>query len=172
MSRRTADTRRRGRGLTLIEIVIALGVLALLTSLALPSFGEAVARARLKAAAEDLALELANARLESLRPGAGVQHVSMQSGANWCYAIGPVPQGDCRGAAPGSYKVVRAEDYPGVTMAEGANLAFDGRQPITAITPAADFVLPQGGALRVQMTPLGRAGICALGPRLADYARC
>jgi type IV fimbrial biogenesis protein FimT len=172
MPGRTLRPRRVARGLTLIELVIALGVLALLISLTWPSFGEALARARLKSAAEDLALDLANARLESLRPGAGVQHVSVQSGTSWCYAVGPAPQGDCRGAAAGSYKVARAEDYPGVTMTTGANAAFDGTQPIAAITLTAEFASPHGHALRVNMTPLGRASICAPQQRVADYPRC
>ena len=68
---RALAARHRPRGFTLIEAVIAMGVIALLMSLALPSFNDMVARARLRAAAEDLAIGLGNARLESLRPGAG-----------------------------------------------------------------------------------------------------
>lgn len=172
MTRAIVRPRRAARGLTLIELFIAIGVLALLMSLAWPPFGEALARARLKAAAEDLALDLANARLESLRPGAGVQHVSVQPGSTWCYAVGPAPQGNCRGDAPGSYKVARAEDYPGVTMSTGASAAFDGTQAIVAVTLAAEFALVNGQSLRVQMTPLGRASICAPQQRVADYPRC
>jgi type IV fimbrial biogenesis protein FimT len=172
MPRRIVRTRRAALGLTLIELVIALGVLALLISLSWPSFAEALGRARLKSAAEDLALDLANARLESLRPGAGIQHVSVQPGTTWCYAVGPAPRQSPCGAAAGSYKVARAEDYPGVTMINGANSAFDGTQPIAAITLAAEFTSPHGQALRVQMTPLGRASICAPQQRVGEYPRC
>lgn len=172
MSRRHRAARHRPRGFTLIEAVIAVGVIALLTSLALPSFNDMMARARLRAAAEDLALGLGNARLESLRPGAGAMHITVQPGSPWCWAAGPAPQADCRGAAPGSYKVVHGEDYPGVTMAGGMSAVFDGSQQIAGITLAATFVSAQGQTLRVHMTPLGRASICAQDVRIADYPLC
>ncbi len=172
MARRQPRARGHARGLTLIELVFALGVLGLLVSLAMPPFGEAVARARLRSAAEDLALDLAATRLESLRPGAGTLHVTVQPGTAWCWAIGPVPQADCRGAAPGAYKVVHGEDYPGITLAAGASASFEGNQHIAGITLAAEFVSPQGQALRVHMTPLGRASICAQTGGPGDYARC
>lgn len=164
--------RQRPRGFTLIEAVIAMGVIALLMSLALPSFNDMMARARLRAAAEDLAIGLGNARLESLRPGAGAQHVTVQPGSPWCWAVGPGPQPDCRGTAPGAYKVVHGEDYPGVAMSGGVSAVFDGSQQIAGITLAATFVSAQGQTLRVHMTPLGRASICAQDVRIADYPLC
>jgi prepilin-type N-terminal cleavage/methylation domain-containing protein len=172
MADQDAPARLGTRGFTLIEAVIAIGVIALLTSLALPSFNDMMARARLRAAAEDLALGLGNARLESLRPGSGVQHVTVHSGAPWCWAVGPAPQSDCRGSAPGAHKVVHGTDYPGVTMTEGASAVFDGSQQIAGITLAATFVSAQGQTLRVHMTPLGRASICAQDVRIADYPVC
>ncbi|MFO1224811.1 MAG: prepilin-type N-terminal cleavage/methylation domain-containing protein [Burkholderiaceae bacterium] len=160
------------RGFTLIETVIAIGVIALLMSVALPSFGEMMARARLRGAAEDLAFGLGNARLESLRPGAGLQHVTIQAGDSWCWASGPAPHADCRGSAPGANKLVHADEYPGVTMTEGTSLQFDGSQPLAGSTLAAVFVSAQGQTLRVHMTPLGRASICAQDVRIADYPVC
>jgi prepilin-type N-terminal cleavage/methylation domain-containing protein len=78
----SAFAARRARGITLIECVIALAILAALMSVALPSFGEAMARARLRSAAQDLALGLGNARLESVRAGAG-------QSARWPRSIAP-----------------------------------------------------------------------------------
>lgn len=172
MSPRHRCARHRPRGFTLIEAVITMGVVALLMSIALPSFNDMMARARLRAAAEDLALGLGNARLESLRPGAGALHVTVQSGSPWCWAVGPVPQPDCRGSAPGSFKVVHGDDYPGVSMADGASAMFDGSQQIAGMTLQATFVSAQGQTLRVHMTPLGRASICAQDVRIADYPLC
>lgn len=172
MSARPRPARTRSRGFTLIEAVIVVGVIALLTSLALPSFNDMMARARLRAAAEDLALGLGNARLESLRPGAGTMHVTVQPGHPWCWAVGPAPQPDCRGNAPGAFKVVHGEDYPGVAMSDGASTLFDGSQQIAGMSLQATFVSTQGQTLRVHMTPLGRASICAQDVRIADYPLC
>jgi hypothetical protein len=99
-------------------------------------------------------------------------HVSVQPGTAWCWAIGPVPQPDCRGSAPGSYKVVHSEDYPGISMATGASAQFDGHDAPPATTLAAEFVSTHGHSLRVHMTPLGRATICAQAMRVGDYPRC
>jgi type IV fimbrial biogenesis protein FimT len=164
---------RAARGVTLIECVIALGILAALMSIALPSFGEAMARARLRSAAEDLALDLGNARLESVRGGAGVVYVTLVPGSNWCWAVGPVANADCRNPAPNTtVHTVRAEDYAGVMMDRGVSASFDGRDALASAALAAEFSSVQGQRLRVQVTPLGRASICSPQGRTPDYPGC
>jgi type IV fimbrial biogenesis protein FimT len=172
MQPRAAAARSTARGITLIECVIALAIIAALMSIALPSFGEAMARARLRSAAQDLALDLGNARLESLRQGAGKVHVSVRPGAAWCWSVGPVADADCHNPPAGTLHVARADDYVGVTMAAGVNTTFDGREPLAAAGLAAEFALAQGQQLRVQVTPLGRATICSPQGRSLDFPRC
>lgn len=164
---------RVARGVTLIECMIALAIVAALMSIALPSFGEAMSRARLRAAAEDLAYDLGNARLESVRAGAGIVHVTVAPGANWCWSVGPVAGIDCLDPPAGStVHVVRADNYPGITMTRGTSAGFDGRDTLATAAFAAEFVSAHGGALRVNVTPLGRASICAPEGRSRDYPRC
>lgn len=164
---------RAARGVTLIECVIAIAIVAALMSITLPSFGEAMARARLRAAAEDLAYDLGNARLESVRAGAGVVHVSFAPGASWCWAVGPVADANCRSPAPGTtVHTVRADSYPGVTLDHAVSARFDGRDTLASAGLAAEFSSAQGQRLRVQVTPLGRASICSPQGRLLDYPRC
>jgi hypothetical protein len=67
---------------------------------------------------------------------------------------------------------VRANDYPGVTMAAGASSSFGGRETLAVASTAAEFVSAQGQTLRVHMTPLGRAIVCAPQSRFSDYPRC
>jgi type IV fimbrial biogenesis protein FimT len=170
---RSAVAARRARGITLIECVIALAILAALMSVALPSFGDAMARARLRTAAEDLALGLGNARLESVRAGAGKVHVTVAPGAAWCWSVGPVAGVDCLNPPSGStVHVVRSGEYPGITMTSGVSASFDSRDTLAAAGFAAEFVSSNGGALRVHVTPLGRASICAPEGRSLGYPRC
>jgi len=168
-----AASRSVVRGITLIECVIAIAIVAALMSIALPSFGEAMSRARLRAAAQDLALGLGNARLESVRSGAGPVHVTLNPGSSWCWAVGPVPNVDCHNpVSDGTLHVVRADDYAGVTMTRGVSTSFDGRDTLAAAGFAAEFALAQGQQLRVQVTPLGRATICSPQGSLLDFPRC
>ena len=164
---------RRARGITLVECVIALAILAALMGIALPSFGDAMARARLRTAAEDLVLGLGNARLESVRAGVRRVHVTVAPGASWCWSVGPVANVDCLNPPPGStIHVVRAGEYPGITMTRGASASFDGRDTLSAAGFAAEFVSANGGALRVNVTPLGRASICAPEGKSLGYPSC
>ena len=173
MNAASAVPARAARGITLIECVIALAILAALMSIALPSFGDAMARARLRTAAEDLALGLGNARLESVRAGAGKVYVTVAPGASWCWSVGSVANVDCLNPPAGStIHTVRAGDYPGITMTSGVSTSFDGRDTLATAGFAAEFVSAQGGALRVRVTPLGRASICAPEGRSLDFPRC
>jgi len=139
---RDAVAARSARGITLIECVIALAILAALMSVALPSFGEAMARARLRSAAEDLALDLGNARLESVRAGAGLVHVTVAPGGSWCWAVGSLAHVDCLNPPAGStIHVARGEDYPGITMERGVSTSFDGHDTLAAAGFAAEFRL-------------------------------
>jgi type IV fimbrial biogenesis protein FimT len=172
MHNRVATVRSAARGITLIECVIALAIVAALMSVALPSFGEAMARARLRAAAVDLALDIGNARLESVRQGAGIVHVTLRAGSSWCWSVGSVPNVDCQHPSAGStLHVARADDYAGVTMTRGVSTSFDGRDTLAAAGLAAEFTSPQG-QLRVQVTPLGRASICSAQGSSLDFPRC
>lgn len=172
MQARATAARSTARGITLIECVIAVAIVAALMSIALPSFGEAMARARLRSAAQDLALDLGNARLESVRQAAGKMHVSVRPGAAWCWAVGPMADLDCHNPPAGTLHVARADDYPGVTMTRGVNTTFDGRDTLATAGLAAEFELPQGQQLRVQVTPLGRATVCSLQATSLDFPRC
>ena len=61
--------RRRGRGLTLLEMMVALAIVAVLMTLALPSFGSMMSRHRLKAAAEQMSMDLAELRMLAVQRG-------------------------------------------------------------------------------------------------------
>ena len=163
---------RRARGLTLIELLLALGIVALLMTLALPSFGSMLARHRLKAAAEELSADLAELRLLAAQRGQAL-HLNLQPGTQWCYALATASGCDCRVPQHCQLKVVRAADHPGVALLAGSELSLDARQPGPLQTPAQAVLQGSEGArVHVGLTPLGRPQLCSPGGAVPGYPRC
>ena len=131
--------RRARRGLTLLEMMVALAIVAVLMTLALPSFGSMMSRHRLKAAAEQMSMDLAELRLQSTQRGQPM-HVNLSAGPQWCYALAVASGCDCRVPQGCQLKTVRAQDHPGVTLLQGQDLRID----------------PQPGQARRQRTAAGQ----------------
>lgn len=161
---------RRNRGLTLIEIAVGLAIVALIASLAVPSFASRIARQRLATTAEMLALDLAETRFEAARSGQTL-HLVYAPGADWCYAVARTPGCDCHAAQACQLKVVRADDAPGVTLIEAQNASFD---PAAVQTEGGRAVLSGAKGvhrLDVALSALGRPRICSPSG-LQGYASC
>lgn len=171
MATPTLRSLRRARGLTLLETMVALAVLAILAGLAVPSFGGMLARQRLKIAADDLAMDLAELRFESTRRGVAL-HLQASPGTDWCYALATAPGCDCRVPQSCQLKTVRAREHPGVALTQAQDLRFE---PTTAAATYGGGALLQGRdgtQLRVGVSPLGRPSVCAPQAPVPGYARC
>jgi len=83
MGKRTCVPARRGRGLTLIELMVALAVLVILLTVAVPGMRNFVKNNRLTAAANALSTSMALARSEAVRRGRPVT-VCSSSGGTAC----------------------------------------------------------------------------------------
>ena len=78
--------RPRQLGVTLIEMMVAIAVLAILLAIAVPSFNDFRQRSALRGATEQLVAVLANARFESVKRNTAVT-VNFQRGSSdsaWC----------------------------------------------------------------------------------------
>jgi len=162
---------RRLRGLTLIELMIGLAICATLMSLAVPSFQAYLQRQRLKAAAQTLAVDFAEARFESARRGTPL-HLSFVPGTDWCWALTTSNACDCRVAQACRLKAVRSSDFRGVELAESAGTSFDPATGTPQGTAAAVLQTPAGERLRVDVSGLGRPRICAPDRGLAPFSAC
>ncbi|MFO1330446.1 MAG: GspH/FimT family pseudopilin [Rubrivivax sp.] len=160
------------RGLTLIELMIGLAMIAVLMSLAVPSFNTYLQRHRLKSVALGLEADLREARHEAVRRGRPVR-VSFQAGPEWCYAIAIEPGCDCRNASPCRLKAVRAADVRGVQLLQAQSLGFDPASGVADTEGGgATWGVPGGERLRVSVNALGRPSVCVQEGQLAPLPGC
>lgn len=166
------NKRSRPRGLTLIELVIGLGICAVLMSLAVPSFGQYLQRQRLKTAAQGLELDLREARFEAARRGSAL-YLSFQGGADWCYALGTTPDCNCHVQQACRIKATRGSDLRGVHLLEAQTVRFD---PATgqAETPGMAAVWASSGGERVKVSvgAMGRPAVCMQEGSLPPFPAC
>ena len=157
-------------GLTLIEMMITLAVMAVLGAVAMPSLWAIAARGRLQSVAHQLQADVALAKLESARYGQAV-HLRFQPGAHWCWQLSTGPGGDCHqpgaGLANGVLRVVRGADHPGIELLAASTILVDQSRPgaLTGLhNPGqALFGTREGLQLRVRVGPQARASLCSVG---------
>jgi len=158
------------RGLTLLEVVIALAILAVIASLALPSLAGLAERARLRSAAETLAADLAEARYESARQRR-VLRVDLSPGAGWCWVVATDAGCRCDAVEACRLKVVSFNDHAGIEMLEGHSARFDPRG-IPDGAGGALFQSAHGERLRVDLMAVGRARVCTPAGQVRGYPAC
>jgi type IV fimbrial biogenesis protein FimT len=122
----------RQRGMTIIEILVALAIVAVLVGLALPAFTAFVAQRTLTAQVNDFLVAVQYARSEAVRRGApvSVQSVDASAAANewgakgWCVVTGN------GGACPNDTTKLR--DFPALGADTLNGIAgFDGVSTLT-----------------------------------------
>lgn len=168
----------RSTGLSLLELVIALAVTAVLVAMATPNLAGLVARERLKSTAFNLQADITLARHEATRRGRTV-HLVFQPGGQWCYALSLDPNTDCKapatkGASSPVIKVVSSDEQPGISLLEAANMALSqsAQAGSTVALGRARFASPTGQQVQLVLGPLGRANVCAPTMPVAGITPC
>jgi type IV fimbrial biogenesis protein FimT len=160
----------RQRGFTLLEVAIVLAVLGILLAIGVPSYANLLARQQLRAAGEQLALELRHARESSVRGEA--LYASFRGGPDWCWGISRGQPCDCASGVPAcNVSVGRAAEYPRVLMERASEpLSFEpGAGRLLAAGETA-FATRAGHSLQVRSSLLGRTQLC--GPDAPKPTNC
>lgn len=187
------------QGVTLIELMVTLAVLAILLVLAAPSFTDFFERYRLRSATDDTLAVLARARQGAVAADRDVT-VRFVAGSDWCAGARQRPEpapgewisgaaGECEcETAPaactvgGQPMVVDGAERRGVTIASIQNpqFTYDSKGGTLvpaqlAVVPSVEFASSTGRyGLRVDVNPLGQARACVpAGKRpIAGYPPC
>jgi type IV fimbrial biogenesis protein FimT len=163
-------THRRHSGLTLIEILVALAIVAVLGLVTVPAMGTRLEQSRLSHAAEQLAADLTEARYEAARRGRAL-HLLVHPGPGWCWSVATEPACPCGQRLACELRHAQEHDHGGIALAGGHSMQLspDGsaQQPGSATLQASS-----GPRLRVELMALGRPRICSEGGSLTRYPAC
>lgn len=188
----------RQAGASLVEIMIALTVLAISLAIGIPAFSEWLQNTQIRTATESMLAGIQSARSEALKRNAVVRFQMMSSidaacaqsatGTNWVVSLGDAA-GQCDVADPATPpNIVRiksaTEGTPNVTFqASQSSFAFNGLgmlTPAIGATATIDVANPTGGTcvadgnggkmrcLRIQIASGGQVRMCD--PSVSDNA--
>ena len=183
-----------GTGFTIIELMVAVAVLAVLVAVAVPTFNDFFDRHRVRGAAEEVVSVISNARAEAVKNDLDVNIALQGAGDAWCLggnaaaaATGGNPAGaavacDCTDFAQcrisGMRFAVESTDFADVSIsALPGEMIFDSNMGV--LSPLQSHVIglvsPTGKYdLQVRVNPLGQAHACvpAGSPNISGIRAC
>nr|WP_197427178.1 GspH/FimT family pseudopilin [Lysobacter gilvus] len=183
---------RRAPGFTLVELIVAMTVFAILATLAVPAFTVYFEKARLRGAADAVVALVAEARLAAVTQARAVSVRFSGQGAQWCVgareaslpSVGMPMTGldACDCLAGGDTCVVDARRavvasalHRGVLLPSPMEaFAFDGATGMRAGDADAVRLVSRSGrfALRIAISPLGHASVCSNSGTIAGIRSC
>jgi type IV fimbrial biogenesis protein FimT len=161
------------RGVTLIEVLVAIAIAAILVGLATPPFRDAMARARLEGAVSGFATDLQYTRTEAIRAGnkgadatkAAATLEIDKAGTSYTITVTKVV-----GELPEDVK--RVELPSGVSFTPELKIEFDGlRGTANAATIEAKSDAT-AAELKISTNALGRVSLCSPSGTVAGYLAC
>lgn len=168
------------KGLSLLELMIAVAIVAIVVTLGAPAISDVQRGAALSGAVENVYFGMQQARSHAVRQSSDIQ-VDFTAGQNWC--IGTTDQTDCDCAVANSCtvdgveNVLRAQDFPGITLPALAfgtdnQTTFDGTRGLTLNNSGSASFSNGTDTVRINLNEVGRVHICVVSGELGDYPPC
>ena len=179
------------QGFTLIELIMVMSIVAILASVAVPSFSSMNAAQEVAGVAQTIQQHLLYARSEAIKQNADI-HLSFTTGTNWC--MGYSDNGACTCSTVSSCEIntkdldpstdiekrISANDYSNITLTTSGTLNLSGAN----FNPTRGAVLRSGAALNdgsitvtsgsnaatININVLGRPNICS--SSLSQFSNC
>jgi type IV fimbrial biogenesis protein FimT len=163
----------RQTGFTMIELMIGIGVLALLMMLAVPSFGLMLQNARIRNAADSIMNGMQLARAEAVRRNRSVEF-AFTGGGNWSVTqLSPLEELQARAGSEGmKYALINSGASSRVTFGPvGAPLSTnpaDGSVRMTRIDITSNKSMDGLRPLAILISPAGSVHMCDPDKNLPD----
>lgn len=153
------------RGITLIEVLVGIAILAILLATAVPPFVQTIARMRLEGAVNGLAIDLQYARSEAIRRRTPAT-LAMDAG-NASYTLSYLD------AASGNQVTLKTVSLPtDVTLTATGSVVFDSLRGVAAAQTFTGSSSRTSAQLQVQMNALGRLQTCTPSGSFKGYPTC
>lgn len=173
---------RHQRGLTLLEIMAALAVLAVALGAALPNAKQALDRRHLEGASAQLATDLRHARGLAVTLRTSLHFAVVATASDSCYVLHTGSAGDCTCRSDGSaqcqstaeaVRVVGFDASQPVRLASrSTSMAFDPDRGTVTPTGTLRLQLNNGPALHQIVNVSGRVRACSPGGAMTGYPAC
>lgn len=171
-------------GFTLVELIVTLAIVAIVATIAVPSFQEMLTKNRVKGAAEAIYSDMQLARQESIKRNSVISVTFGSNSGGWCYGLDDASGScDCTAATSASNctigsgttafsKVVQgATNFNGVALTS-SNITFDNVRG-TATTTGTNTVSVGSYQASVVVGALGSVRICTpSGQTSVGYPGC
>ena len=179
---RSQLARAKQRGLTFIEILAALTVLALTIGTVAPSMGQMRDRRHLEGASAQLATDLRYARSLAVAHRAPVRLSLHSQAGGSCYVVHTGPAAACGCANDGSAtctangQVIKAVGFeasgPVRLSSNSGSMLFDPDRGTVTPTGTVRLQLANGPALHQIINIMGRVRACSPAGAMAGYPAC
>jgi len=167
--------RGQAQGINLIEMLIALLIIGILATAAIPLFTSFIQNYRISASANNLQAALQYARTEAIKRNTHV-YVSFSTGDTWCYGMNPGSACDCNvpsGCSLGTGQYGAAQKISlSVSGMTGNAFYFEGTHGAASASSSATFTLYGNSAplITLSINRLGNVQLCSTG--ISGYTAC
>lgn len=175
------------KAFTLIEIMIALVISAVLILVSIPSMNNFFESSRLLSASNTLLSDLQYVRSEAIKRNVNI-YVAFTSGSSWCYAYSDTTSCNCAQTTAGQADYCQAgsvhysrgyTDYKGITLTESftANQMSFGAlrgDVVTGLTGASQTITLSSTnySVNIIINSAGLVSACANGAGIGRYPAC